>query len=53
MVIIAIVAKFIEKLKNIDLNWTLNLTSNTTTQVKITVKPLINIAKVIMKKGRI
>ena len=50
IVIIAIVKKFID----IYLFCTLNLTGiiNRTTQVKITVKPLINIAKVIMKKGR-
>tara|TARA_Y100001968_G_scaffold161534_1_gene147743 strand:+ start:310 stop:459 length:150 start_codon:yes stop_codon:yes gene_type:complete len=41
-------------LKIIDLNCALNIAGsiNTTTQVKTTVNPLINIEKVIMKKGR-
>ena len=49
IVIIAIVPKFIKKY----LIWTHNLTGNmnTATQVKTTVKPLINTAKVMIKKG--
>jgi hypothetical protein len=45
------VAKFI---KNIYLTYNLNLTEKVhiNTQVKITVKPLIKMAKVTMKKGR-
>ena len=45
------VAKFI---KNIYLTYNINLTEKVhiNTQVKITVKPLIKMAKVTMKKGR-
>ena len=48
IVIIAIVAKFI---KNIDFIWDHNITGsiNILIQIKITVRPLIKIAKVIMK----
>ncbi len=44
-------AEFIE---NIYLNWSLNLTKNLNAnfQANTTVKPLIKIAKVIIKKGR-